>query len=146
MRPLPARSIQVAACLIFGAFFRAASFWDFPKSLSGLEEILRVLKDIFWITAFLLIILYWVELQQFAFQQHKRGVNELRPRLYGMILFFTVTRVAQGVAKIVEVKAFLYVCYFLTVSFLACVFLYAQVRCSPSTPCARALCRRDSPR
>lgn len=137
---------------MFGALFRAASFPDLdnlPKPFLWVEETLRVFKDIFWISAFLLIILYWVELQTFAFQQNKRSVDKLRPRLYAMIIAFTIVRVAQGGLKVADdykatnVTVALYVCYALTISFLAFVFVYGGVRGRTRAP---PRCRKVTPR
>mmetsp|Transcript_11244 Transcript_11244/g.35858 ORF Transcript_11244/g.35858 Transcript_11244/m.35858 type:complete len:488 (+) Transcript_11244:149-1612(+) len=119
--------IQVAFCITVGGAFRAASFYDFPTSLEAVEEMLRVFKDIFWVAAFLLIILFWVELQKFALQQNKRSVDKLRPRLNAMIIFFAVVRLCQGIFKVTKVKPLLYLCYLVTALFMAGVFAVAQV-------------------
>lgn len=125
-RGTPWRRIQVTVSLVFGAIFRAASVPDYRQG--HYDEVFRVFKDVFWITAFLLIILYWAELQNFAFQQNKRSVDRLRPRLYGLIVAFAVVRVAQGVFKALDINVALLICYALTISFLAFVFVYGGVR------------------
>lgn len=52
--------VQVIFCLTVGSFVRALSFIDADCVT---EEVFRFLKDVFWMAAFVLIVLFWVELQ-----------------------------------------------------------------------------------
>ena len=58
-----------------------AQFWNF-------------LKDIFWMQAFVLIVLFWVELQTQVARM--TGVEKLKPYLIGKAIAAARSRVARG--------------------------------------------------
>ena len=61
-------------CLAIGSFVR---LWSFLEVNCVFEEVFRSLKDIFFVTAFVLIVLFWIELQ--TGMRSMKSIQRLKP-------------------------------------------------------------------
>lgn len=86
---------QVVFCLAVGATVRALSFIDADCVT---EEIFRFLKDVFWMAAFVLIVLFWVELQTRV--QRMSGIEKLKPYLIGIMSMYCFFRFLTSLAEL----------------------------------------------
>lgn len=88
--------LQVITFLAVGSFVRAFSF--IPTRNCVAEGILRCLKDVLFVVAFTLIVLFWVELQKYVRQM--QTIKALRPALLTCIASYTFFRVMVFVFEI----------------------------------------------
>lgn len=92
---LPTNRYQVLFSLTLGAFFRAFAFLG---SGCEIQALLAFLKDVFWLAAFVLIVLFWVELQTQV--QRMQGIEKLKPYLIGILSFYTGVRLLAALSQL----------------------------------------------
>jgi len=90
----------VLGTISLGAIVRALSFVDLTEVYNGCvaEEVFRSIKDICFLTSFLLIVLFWVELQNSV--QRRGNIDEYRPWLYGILSVYSLLRVLNSIFSI----------------------------------------------
>lgn len=86
---------QVIVCLCFAGVLRALSF---VSNNCVYEEVMRSFKDIFITAAYLLIVMFWIELQKFV--RSMDSVTKLRPYLYAIMVVFAILRIMQSVSDL----------------------------------------------
>lgn len=86
---------QVIICLALGCLCRILSFIEVDCIY---EETFRALKDVFFVSGFVLIVIFWIELQKFV--RSMQSVQKLRPWLYGIMCVYVVFRVASAAADL----------------------------------------------
>lgn len=72
-------------CLATGCFIRVFSFIEVNCVY---EEVFRSLKDIFFVMAFVLIVLFWIELQ--TGMRSMKSIQRLRPYVAAMTCLFVL--------------------------------------------------------
>ena len=90
-----AHSYQVVLCLAVGSFIRIFSFLEVNCVY---EEVFRSLKDVFFVMAFVLVVLFWIELQ--TGMRAMKSIQRLRPYLIAVMVIYAIFRILASIADL----------------------------------------------